>query len=199
MPASDSNDLHHSRAGTAPDVGLVRIFFAFLVLGGTSFGGGTAAWLHREMVVKRGWLDDSVFLEHMTLGQAIPGSNGIKLTVLIGDRLRGTAGACVALLGLLMVPFVLSVAIAAAYGGFGAHPVVQAMLDGAAAAVIGLTFAAGLQTMVQGAPGPAAWSIGAITVVCVGVLGWPMFPVILVVAPVSIAIAAFDGRRRRHA
>lgn len=178
-------------------ISLVRIFTAFLVLGGTSFGGGTAGWLHREMVLKRGWLDNSVFLEHLTLGQVLPGSNGIKLTVLIGQRLHGTPGACVALGGLLALPFVLSITIAAIYSGFSAHPLVETMLDGGAAAVIGLTFAAGLHSMVQGAPGATGWAIAAVTIFCVGVLQWPMFPVILVLAPVSIGLAAAEGRRRR--
>src|ERR1700722_10968178 len=115
MPTGESGDLQQAVTveKTVPAVGLARMFMAFLVLGATSFGGGTAGWLYREMVVKRGWLDDSVFLEHMTLQQAIPGSNGIKLTVLIGERLHGTLGACTALLGLLAVPFLSSIAIAA--------------------------------------------------------------------------------------
>src|SRR5579863_4638290 len=81
-------------------IGLARIFAAFLRLGGTSFGGNTAAWLYREMVQRRGWVDDRSFLAMLALGQVMPGSNGVKMTVLIGERLRGAAGAAVALVGL---------------------------------------------------------------------------------------------------
>src|SRR5436190_23820286 len=86
---------------------LWAIFAAFLRLGCTSFGGGTAGWLYREIVLRRGWVDDPAFLAMLALGQAIPGSNGIKLTVLIGQRLHGASGALVALLGLLAGPFVI--------------------------------------------------------------------------------------------
>jgi chromate transporter len=180
----------------APVIGLVRIFAAFLWLGATAFGGGTAGWLHREMVLRRGWLDDATFLRDFALGQAIPGSNGVKLTVQIGQRLHGAAGSAVALIGLLTVPFAVVLAIGSAYAGFGEHRIVHAMLDGVAAAVIGLTFATGLRSMAHGAPGAAAWAIVGATVLCVGVLRWPMLPVVAALAPLSIALALVDTRRR---
>ena len=67
---------------------LMAILVAFLRLGCTSFGGGTAAWLHREFVLRRRWLDDRTFLTALALNQALPGSNGVKQTVLIGKALH---------------------------------------------------------------------------------------------------------------
>src|SRR5438132_13440866 len=90
----------------SPSISLPRIFAAFLRLGCTAFGGGMAAWLYRDIVLKRRWLDEATFLSDFALGQAIPGSNGIKLTVQIGQRLHGAAGAAVALVGLLVGPFI---------------------------------------------------------------------------------------------
>src|SRR5205085_6439601 len=90
----------------APAAGpsLTAIFLTFLRLGCTSFGGGTAGWLHRDIVLQRHWSDEAAFLQMLTVGQASPGSNGTKLTVLIGQHLRGTAGAAVALFALLAGP-----------------------------------------------------------------------------------------------
>ncbi len=177
-------------------IGLARIFAAFLRLGCTAFGGNMAGWLHREIVLRRGWIDDRTFLADFAMGQAIPGSNGVKLTVQIGQRLHGAAGAAVALIGLLAAPFAIVVAIGAAYAGFGEHPILHAMLDGVAAAAIGLTFATGLHSAAHGAPGPAALGIAAATVLGVGVMRWPMLPVVAVLAPLSIALALLQGRRR---
>src|ERR1041385_686640 len=86
-------------------VGLWRILGAFLWLGCTSFGGGSAGWLYREMVLKRRWIDDRTFLAAMALAQVMPGANGVKLSVLIGQQLRGGAGSAVAAFGLLARPF----------------------------------------------------------------------------------------------
>jgi chromate transporter len=166
-----------------------------LRLGCTSFGGGTAGWLHRDIVLRRRWLDDPAFLAMLTVGQALPGSNGTKLTVLIGQHLRGTAGAAVALFALLAGPFAIVLAVAGIYAGLTGNRTLHNMLDGVAAAVIGLTFATGLRSAIHGASGPAAWAIAAVTVLCVGVLRWPLIPVVLCLAPLSIGLAWLHVKR----
>jgi chromate transporter len=180
----------------SPAIGLARIFTAFLRLGCTSFGGGTAGWLYREIVLKRRWVDDATFLSDLALGQVIPGSTGVKLTVQIGQRLHGGVGAVIALIGLLAGPFAIVLAVGAAYAGFGEHRIVHAMLDGVAAAVIGLTFATGLHSMAQSRLGLAGLTVAAATVLGVGILRWPMLPVVVVLAPLSVALALIAPRRR---
>jgi chromate transporter len=175
---------------------LWAIFLAFLRLGCTSFGGGTAGWLYRDIVLRRRWLDDPTFLTMLTVGQALPGSNGIKLTVLIGQHLQGVAGASIALFGLLAGPFVIVLAVAGLYAGLTGQKTVHDMLDGVAAAVVGLTFATGLRSVVHGAPEPIAWAIAAVTVLSVGVLRWPLIPVVLCLAPLSIGLAWVQAMRR---
>jgi chromate transporter len=187
-------DRREEPSAPAPSIGLARIFAAFLRIGCTSFGGGTAGYLHRAIVLKRGWIDDRTFLADFAMGQAIPGSNGVKLTVQIGQRLHGAAGAAVALVGLLAAPFVVVVAIGALYAGFGEHRILHAMLDGVAAAVIGLTFATGLLSMTHSKPGLTGVTLAAATVLGVGVLRWPMLPVVAVLAPLGIALALIEGR-----
>jgi chromate transporter len=182
------------RNSRPPD--LARIFLAFLRLGGTSFGGGTAGWLHREMVLRRGWIDDRTFLALLAVVQVMPGSNGVNLTVLVGQHLRGAAGAVAALSGLLAAPFAIVRAIGALYLRVGEHAVVQAMLDGVAAIVIGLTFATGLGSLARGAASAASWAVAAVTVLCIGILRWPMLPVILGLVPVSIGISLLSRQRR---
>jgi chromate transporter len=184
------------RSDTGPPPGLWAILLAFLRLGCTSFGGGTAAWLHREFVLRRRWLDDPTFLAAFALNQTLPGSNGVKQAVLIGNHLRGAPGAAVALFGLLAGPFVIVLAVAAIYAGVVQHKIVHDMLDGVAAAVIGLTFAVGLRSGVYGAPGAVAWIIVGVTVLCIGVLEWPLIPVVLCLIPVSVGLAWAQGRRR---
>lgn len=176
-------------------IGLARIFAAFMWLGVTSFGGGTAGYLYREMVLKRRWIDEPTFLSDLALGQAIPGSIGIKLTVQTGQRLHGAAGAVAALVGLLFLPFAIVLTLGALYAGFGEHRIVHAMLDGVAAAVIGLTFATGLHSMTQSRPGFTGLLLAAATVLGVGIMRWPMLPVIAVLAPVGIAVALIQPRR----
>ncbi len=184
----------NARPGAGPS--LTAIFLTFLRLGCTSFGGGTAGWLHRDIVLQRHWIDETAFLQMLTVGQALPGSNGTKLTVLIGQHLRGTAGAAVALFALLAGPFLIVLGIAGVYAGLTGNKTLHDMLDGVAAAVVGLTFATGLRSIAHGAPGPAASTIAAATVLSVGVLRWPMIPVVLCLGPLSIGLAWLQARQR---
>ncbi len=177
------------------DVSLSALFLAFFRLGCTSFGGGTAGWIYRDMVQRRGWIDEKLFLADMTLTQPLPGSNGINMAVLMGRRLKGGAGAVTAPFALLAGPFLIILVIGTVYGRFGDHRGVHAVLDGVAAAVVGLSLATGISALARGAAEPSAIAIAAATVLCVGVLGWPMLPVILVLGPISIAIALLRARR----
>ena len=179
-------------------IGLAAIFAAFFRLGATSFGGGTAGWLYREIVERRHWIDDSKFLWTSGLGRLMPGSGGVNLTVQVGQLLRGAAGACAAVLGLLSAPFAIVLALTAGYTSVAGNSTVHAVLDGVAAAAIGLTFATGLKLCRFRAANAGPLAVTAATMLCVGLLRWPMIPVVLCLAPVSIGIALVD-RRGRHA
>jgi chromate transporter len=173
-------------------IGLPALFIAFLRLGVMSFGGGTAGWLYREIVERRRWIDDTEFLSGAALGRFMPGSGGVNLTVQVGQHLRGGPGAIAAVLGLLSGPLAIVLALAVGYTRVNQNVIVHAVLDGVAAAAIGLTFATGLKLVRfrMASAGPLAVTVT--TVLCVGVLRWPMIPVVLCLAPISIGLALFD-------
>ena len=172
-------------------IGLPALFIAFFRLGVMSFGGGTAGWLYREIVERRRWIDDAEFLSGAALGRLMPGSGGVNLTVQVGQHLRGGFGAMAAVLGLLSGPLAIVLALAVGYTRINQNVIVHAVLDGIAAAAIGLTFATGLKLVrfKRASAGPLAVTVT--TVLCVGVLRWPMIPVVLCLAPISIGLALF--------
>jgi chromate transporter len=176
--------------------GLAAIFAAFFRLGVTSFGGGTAAWLYREIVQRRHWINDTEFLVDAALGRLMPGSAGVNLTVQVGQRLRGGPGAIVAVFGLLSGPLAIVVGLAAGYSWLSGNATIHALFDGVAAAAIGLTFATGLKLVQFGSASAGPLAVTLATVVCVGVLRWPMIPVVLCLAPVSIGLALLSRRAR---
>lgn len=184
-------------------VSLIELFLLFSQLGLSSFGGGVSAWMHRAFVERRGWLGETEFSAALALGRIMPGANVINLAVLIGQRLRGAPGAVAAGLGLLVGPSLAVVALALVYGRFAATNVLGAVLEGAAAAAVGLLIGMGIQSgksIVRPRGGhQAAQSVGAIAVlaatfVCIGVLRWPTVPTVLCLAPLSIALAFFARR-----
>jgi chromate transporter len=170
-------------------IGLPAIFGAFCWLGVTSFGGNTAAWLYHQIVRRRHWVKDAEFLSDMALGRIMPGSGGVNLTVQVGHRLRGGVGAAAAVVGLLSGPLVIVLALSVAYTRIEWSPSVHGVLDGIAAAAIGLTFATGLKLLPSGSPRLGPLTVTLATVLSVGVLRWPMVPVVLGLAPISIGLA----------
>src|SRR5207248_1678007 len=137
---TETIDMHRTNR-----VRLLPIFVGFFRLGVVSFGGGTAGWLYREIVERRRWINDAEFLSGAALGRLMPGSGGVNLTVQVGQILHGGSGAFAAVLGLLSGPLAIILALTAGYTTIGQSPTLHAVLDGVAAAAIGLTFATGLK------------------------------------------------------
>ena len=122
-------------------VSLGAIFVAFLAIGATSFGGGVVAYLRNSLVRKNAWVSDAEFLEMMSLSNALPGLNATNMSILVGNRLRGAAGAALALIGMCFTSFVFMTIVGELYGAHGNHPLVIAALKGSAAAAVGLVAA----------------------------------------------------------
>lgn len=190
-------EIETGRGAPAPHaVTRTALFAAFLRLGLISFGGGTDGWVYRDMVERRRWIDDRTFAASVAFSRLLPGSGGVNLTVHLGRMLCGGPGALVAALGLLLGPFLIVIALAVLYARIAGSPVVHAVLAGAAAAAVGLTLATGLKLAWRGDRSAGPLAMTAATVLAVGVLRWPMVPVILALAPVSIALALAQSRRR---
>ena len=176
-----------------PPARLADILRVFAALGMASFGGGLAGWMHREVVQQRRWLTEEGFLAGVALGQVLPGANSVNLALYIGQQLRGWPGAAMAFLGILGPPFLFILGLALIYGwgiGFAGMGVV---LAGVAAAGLANSATTGLRTA-RHMRGAWPWLVAGATFVAVGLLRWPMIPVVLVVGPVSIGLAWIQGR-----
>jgi chromate transport protein ChrA len=85
MPARNKLTRPAPRLGDifpAPRLG--DIFIVFLRMGATSFGGGMTSWTRREVVERRGWIDDRQFLSGVAMSQISPGANGVNIAVFVG-------------------------------------------------------------------------------------------------------------------
>ena len=117
---------------------LLEIFRAFLVLGGTSFGGGVVAYLREALVVREKWLDDETFLAGLELSQMLPGLNATNMSVYVGERLRGAPGALVACLGMMLPGTIIVMILGILFTGGGRVINASSVLIGVGAAAVGL-------------------------------------------------------------
>ena len=129
----------------AGQVSVLVIFLEFLFIGATSFGGGVVAYLRSGLVAKRRWLNDEEFVELLAISQTLPGLNATNMAILVGDRMRGIAGAIAAVIGICLPGGLFMFAAGVAYQMHGERPLVTAMLKGVAAAAVGLILATAIQ------------------------------------------------------
>jgi chromate transporter len=170
-------------------VPLLAILGVFAKIGLMSFGGALSGWMHREIVMRRRWMEEEDFLSGLALGQIMPGANVANLSLYIGQRLRGGIGAAAALLGMLLPPMAIVLALGMLYERVAGILWLHRFIDGVAAAAIGLTVMVGIKASrrVERRAGPVA--ILLLLFVTVGVLRWPMVPVVLCVTPASVLLA----------
>jgi chromate transporter len=132
-------------AGDAPRPSLWRLARAFNQIALESFGGGMSAWSREVIVLERGWMTDEEFLSASTICRILPGANQVNMAVFVGTKLHGVAGALAAVAGLVLVPAVLLLVLAALYVRFRDVAALKHALSGMAAAAAGLTFSVAWQ------------------------------------------------------
>jgi chromate transporter len=173
----------------ASPVSLFAVYRVFFWLGLLSFGGGMSAWMHREIAQVRGWMTDEAFISGFALAQILPGVNSANLAVYIGQHLRGAIGSVVALVGMLTGPFVVVIVVAILYHRLVGLPGFAAGAAGVAAVAVGMLMRLGV-VLVKRVPRRAiAYAVMLATFMAVGVLQWPLVPVVAVIAPLSIVAA----------
>lgn len=169
-------------------VTLPALFTGFLLVSLCGFG-GPIVWARRILVERRGWLDDREFTEILSLCQFLPGPNVVSVTVCLGGKFRGAAGALSALAGFILIPWTIGFAIGAFLLRHAASGVLHGMLRGIAAAAAGLIIATALRLLLAYRDRPAAILLAAATFAAVAFLRLPLPIVVLVLLPLGIALA----------
>ena len=169
-----------------------------MIVGLLSFGGGLSAWIRREVVVRRGWMDDRDFITSYALSQIVPGANSPNIAVFIGTRLRGAAGGAVALAGLMFIPFCLILIAGALYikaGGLGLQWVVV-LFSGMGAAAIGMTISMGLQLGRRNLASFAEVGLVLLIMLAIDIFHVPLIKTMLAAMPLSLLLTWWRADRQ---
>jgi chromate transporter len=136
-------------------------------------------------------------MKTLTIAQILPGANPVNLSVYIGLKLRGWVGAGVALVGMVLPAFTAILLISFAYQQLNAYPQAHTVLRGLACVGIASTLTMGIKTARRLRRHTVPIVIAVIVFVVVGVLRWPLVPVVAVAIPVSV-FSAFWLKDSKH-
>lgn len=188
------NQQHAAAAAITPTLG--ELFGGFFRIGVTGFG-GVLPLTHHMLVIDKKWLREEEFAEMLALGQILPGPNVVNLSVAVGRRFHGPRGALAALIGLLLAPFCIAMALMLLYREHQASPTLQGLLSGLAPAATGLLFGMGLRLAAK--LERAGWVLffALLTFVCVGIMRWPLLLSLLGLVPLAVFWAGHLMRKGR--
>jgi chromate transporter len=179
-----------------PRVTLPTLFVTFLKVSLCGFG-GPVVWARRFIVEQQRWLTDQEFADLLGLCQFLPGPNVASLTICLGSKLRGPAGALAALAGFIVIPWSVGFALGALLLRFAHLGPLQNILRGVAAAAAGLVMATGLRLLLPHRGRPMALLFAALAFIGLAIAKLPLLVVVLGLAPLSIVAAWLEGAGAR--
>jgi chromate transporter len=171
-----------------------------------SFGGpaGQIAVMHREIVERRGWLDERRFLHALNYCMLLPGPEAQQLATYIGWLFHGVRGGLVAGILFVLPGVVVLMALSVIYAGFHDTTLVQALFYGIKPAVIAVVAEAAARLARRALKGRAHVSIAIGAFVAIFFFDIP-FPLVIVGAGIAGAMllrgtapASDSGTRSRR-
>ena len=184
-----------------------QLFWTYLKIGTFTLGGGYAMLplIQREVVDRKGWIDEQEFLNMIALAQAAPGLIAVNSAIFIGWRIGGWRGVAGAVLGAVLPSFLIILTIAVVFREWKELPAVEAAFKGIRPAVVAL-IAAPLLKMTQSAlkanggktssshPWPLIISLISALLIWLGHVN----PVWVILATIVLTLLAVDITERRH-
>jgi chromate transporter len=175
------------------EVSLGEALRAWAYVSLNSFGGpaGQIAVIHREIVERRGWIDEKRFLHALNYCMLLPGPEAQQLATYIGWLMHGIRGGLIAG-ALFVLPGVIALlTLSIAYVAFSDLTVVQALFYGIKPAVIAVVAAAVVRVASRSLKGAIHYAIAAGAFVAIFFLDLP-FPLVIIAAALIGVVA---GRR----
>jgi|SRR5689334_6770477 chromate transporter len=193
-------------AGSGPEVppsstvqaappGVIALSLAFAKMSLAGFG-GVLPFARRAIVDEHRWMTADEFNETFALCHFLPGPNIVNLSFVFGARFRGFIGGLAAFAGLVGPPMILVSVLAVLYMHYGEIPALRRALSGISGAAIGLLVATVFRMLMPllKRRDLSALLLMVAVFVAIGPARLPLQMVLLVAAPVSLAIVFLKRR-----
>ncbi len=166
---------------------LLELFWSFMKIGLTSFGGLSMVPLINEEMISHGWMNAAEVSDIVAIAEMTPGPLGLNCATFAGMRTAGVWGAVFANLGVLMPTLTICLAAAVFFKKFKDSRRMQQMMVGVRPVCIGMIAGVMIDLAMSnyiynGAVSPAVIAIGLVG--AVGLYKKLSIPVVLVISAV---------------
>lgn len=140
---------------------LSYIFFTFLKLGATAFGGymSLVAIVQKQLVEVDKKLKEEYLLDGISLTSVLPGPVAVNTIAYVGYQLRGVPGAIAAFAGIILPSFFLVIFLSWLYFSYGNIPAVKNVFSGITPAITALIVTVAIGMTRKTIKLPAQWTI----------------------------------------
>jgi chromate transporter len=123
---------------------ILKLFITFMKIGAFSFGGGygVLAFMQRELIDAYHWISMTDFTNIVAIAEMTPGPIAVNASTFVGYKLGGFLGSGLATLGVIFIPFLLTLTASIYFNRFKHLKQVHWALKGIRPAVLGLIAAA---------------------------------------------------------
>lgn len=119
---------------------LLELFWSFLKVGFTSFGGLSMVPLISSEMVSHGWMNATQVTDILAIAEMTPGPFGLNCATFAGMNAAGIPGAIVANLGVLAPTLTVCAVVSAALERFRQNRIMEQMMTGIRPASVGMIF-----------------------------------------------------------
>lgn len=180
---------------------LCKLYWAFLKIGGLTFGGGLTMlpMLEHELVNKNGWITEEELLDCYAIGQCTPGIIAINTATFVGYKREKVLGGIFSTLGMVTPSLIIITAIAACLNQFMDNVWFQHAIMGIRGVVCALLMNTALNLGKKSLKNLFAWIIYAVVLLVGLFLKLPTIVLVLSAATVGIIFELIKAARAKKA
>jgi len=158
---------------TAEPISLLGLFWLFLKIGATAWGGFMAliSVIQNMVVERRRLLTHEAMLDGISLATLLPGPIAVNVVAYAGYRLRGGLGAAVSMFAVILPSFLMVLGLSMAYHHWGQIPAVDKLFMGFIPAITAIIVNAAWGMRKKALPDWPEWSIALVAALLMILVG----------------------------
>lgn len=179
---------------------LWKLFTSMIWISAFTFGGGYViiTFMKKKFGDELGWIDEQEMLDITAMSQSAPGLIAVNASIMIGWRMAGALGVAAGVLGTVIPPMAVIIALSFFYDAFAANRYVamalRGMQAGVAAIILDVALSLGRKVMERRRVIDAAVMAGAFAASFI--YGANMVIIILAAAVIGVITLEIEKRRR---